>query len=812
MLMLDGDDGDTPHVDDVSPRRIHDFGDLFHACAAVLLAAVAILSATYLSGFVTGVESDAHTAGQALNWMVDLPTSMLQQLAIVSIVAMVIVQLLIDREWVQSALSILAMFGGLAAVWGISMAVSHIDNMTLISALSSPSSSMGARLLPDFYAAGAALLTVAGPRRTRSMVKWGWNILYIVSAVLILLSVNSVVGVIVSFAAGRTVGMLLRFIIGTKNQGAWGNDLVQALGGIGIDVTSLERRMDFESVHGTLGASLDDDLVEGSRLYEAQDYRGRRFIVSALDSQVHTAGYFKQLWRWIRLTGVASRRDRSPRDATQHHMAMLLGLRNAGLPTPQVYGVADTGETSVLVLQGEDVMQECNLNTLSDDDAVALMRFLSVANRRGYTHRRITPSTLARLESGTPIIAGWQNGDDASSPANVALDQVQLLTLLAVLIGSDRALAATREILGDETVIALAPFVQKAAIPADTRALPGWDKHIMTDLRSKITALTPETAAPEPAAPVHLARFSLRSFLGTALLLVAVVVVFTQLKPNEVIAAVRNANPVMAIVCLVFEVVAIVGSSVELGAFIDRDRRKPLGIFMSQVAQGFAVVSMPAGVGPAVINLQFLRKSGYRNTTATAIMTAVLTVYYGGTVLMLLIIGIFTGSDALRGMIPTNTLITIVGVVLLVFAIAMMIPPVRHLVSDRLLPLAKSYARQLIDVLTNPKELTFSVLGMLILNVATGLEFWAALLAFGQMTNPMETLFIFLVANAVGSAVPTPGGLGGVEAALTFSFGAVGVPAGVALSATLLYRALFYWLRIPLGALAMRWLDRHDLI
>ncbi|EKF15342.1 hypothetical protein B217_07574, partial [Bifidobacterium bifidum IPLA 20015] len=35
---------------------------------------------------------------------------------------------------------------------------------------------------------------------------------------------------------------------------------------------------------------------------------------------------------------------------------------------------------------------------------------------------------------------------------------------------------------------------------------------------------------------------------------------------------------------------------------------------------------------------------------------------------------------------------------------------------------------------------------------------------------------------------------------------------GIALSATLLYRALFYWLRIPLGALSMRWLDKHNLI
>ena len=73
-------------------------------------------------------------------------------------------------------------------------------------------------------------------------------------------------------------------------------------------------------------------------------------------------------------------------------------------------------------------------------------------------------------------------------------------------------------------------------------------------------------------------------------------------------------------------------------------------------------------------------------------------------------------------------------------------------------------------------------------------------------------MFIFILANTLGSAVPTPGGLGAIEAALTFAFSSVGVPAAVALSATLLYRICFYWLRIPLGALAMQWLDRHNLI
>lgn len=53
-----------------------------------------------------------------------------------------------------------------------------------------------------------------------------------------------------------------------------------------------------------------------------------------------------------------------------------------------------------------------------------------------------------------------------------------------------------------------------------------------------------------------------------------------------------------------------------LGCFMDADKRNPIGLYCSQMASGFTAVSMPAGVGPAFVNLQFLRKSGYRNTAA----------------------------------------------------------------------------------------------------------------------------------------------------------------------------------------------------
>ena len=223
-------------------------------------------------------------------------------------------------------------------------------------------------------------------------------------------------------AAGRTVGMLTRFVVGTQNKGVWGQDLVAALKGIGLDTASLIRHQEPGVGHGSLAVTLDDDLAEGSRIYDLDTTDNRRFIVSVIDAQTHTVGYLKQLWDWVRFTSVSIRRDRSVRDAVQHHFAMLLGLHNIKLPAPAPYGIADTDESAILVLDAHTIELPANLNTLTKADAVAYMRYLSVASRRGYTHRRITPDTLARLEDGTAVIAGWLNGDNASGPANTALD------------------------------------------------------------------------------------------------------------------------------------------------------------------------------------------------------------------------------------------------------------------------------------------------------------------------------------------------------------------------------------------------------
>ena len=751
------------------------FADLTHAFFALVLGIGVILFSVYLHGTASGVESDVHSAGRVVSWLMDVPSALLQQLAIVCITVSVLIQLLTSKEWLQSVISVVSLIFGFFAVWGISALISNSGNTMLIIPLQSNSTSVGTGLLPDFYAAMASFLTVSGPRRIRSCTKWGWNVLYAVAVLMVVLSWNSLAGVIASYAIGRVIGMLIRFAIGTQNNGAWGSQIAQSLRSIGIDTSLLTRRVAPYVDSGVLKATLDDDLTENSRIYDVVDYDGKQYTVSVLDNQVHAAGYLNQVWQWLRLTGVSMRRDRSSVDAMHHHYAMILGLSNAGLETPRVYGVADYGESSILVFHRNRMPLECNQNTMSDHDMEAFMEYLTTAHHHGFTHRRITPETLSRMENGHPVIAGWHNGDYGSSAPNFALDKVQLLVLLATLNGNDRAIACARRTWGDEQLIDLAPFIQKAAIPASTRALPGWDKHVLTNLRTRISALAPQDVA-DSMEKVTLSRFSLRSFIAIALLVVAVYVVFTQIQPAEMIKAVRDANLAMALVCVALGFVAWLGSAITLGVFMDSDKRNTIGLYCSQMASGFTAVSMPAGVGPAFVNLQFLRKSGYRSTAATAVMSAVWAVQGGTTIVLLLTIGLFTGRNTLSGMIPTNTLIMVIAIVALVVSAAMAIPPVRHLVTEKYLPMVKAYARNLVNVLARPKELALGIAGALVLNLATGLGFWAALMAFGYHTNPAETTLIFLLANTLGSAVPTPGGLGAVEAVLSVAFTAVGIP------------------------------------
>lgn len=77
---------------------------------------------------------------------------------------------------------------------------------------------------------------------------------------------------------------------------------------------------------------------------------------------------------------------------------------------------------------------------------------------------------------------------------------------------------------------------------------------------------------------------------------------------------------------------------------------------------------------------------------------------------------------------------------------------------------------------------------------------YVVFVAHGVWINPGAVIIAFAIANTAGLIVALPGGIGVFEALMTGVFIAVGVPPGLALSATLVYRVVILILSLLTGA------------
>jgi uncharacterized protein (TIRG00374 family) len=89
---------------------------------------------------------------------------------------------------------------------------------------------------------------------------------------------------------------------------------------------------------------------------------------------------------------------------------------------------------------------------------------------------------------------------------------------------------------------------------------------------------------------------------------------------------------------------------------------------------------------------------------------------------------------------------------------------------------------------------------------------YASIRAFGGSLSIASIAVVYLAGSALGSAAPTPGGLGAVEAALSAGLTAAGLPGSTAVSSVLLFRLVTFWLPVLPGWLCFSALQRRGAI
>ena len=178
--------------------------------------------------------------------------------------------------------------------------------------------------------------------------------------------------------------------------------------------------------------------------------------------------------------------------------------------------------------------------------------------------------------------------------------------------------------------------------------------------------------------------------------------------------------------------------------------------------------------------------------------------------MLLLILSVASGTNDAARFTPSPGVLIAVGVTAAIVAGSLLVPVVRQWVLRRTLPTVRQIWPRLIEVMGHPGKVTLALGGNVALTMGYVFAFGASLAAFGQHLPLVQVALVYLVGNAAGAAVPTPGGLGTIEGTLIFGLTASGINPGVAASAAILFRVVTFWLPIPIGWVALHLLRRKD--
>lgn len=536
----------------------------------------------------------------------------------------------------------------------------------------------------------------------------------------------------------------------------------------------------------------------------------RRDVV-VLDGDRQVVGFLARFWRSLRLRGSEGRAAISLRAAAERAALLSYAARAAGVRTPRLLGVAESDDSMVLVQEhatGAVSLRDLPLEDLTGSVLNEAWRQLRLAHAAGIAHRALTSDVMLvsrELATGAPQVwlTGWEQGDIASSELARRMDLAQMVALLALRVGASRAVESAASVLPDDDIAAIGPLLQSVALPPSTREEIRQNKELLKELRAALVERLPEA----DVEPQRITRFGARTVLTIALVIAAVTALVTSFNFEQIAEAVTEANPWLAVLSFVLGILTWVGAALTLTAF--SPKRLPFWrVNLTQAAGSYVALAAPAGIGPAALNLRLLTRRGISTPMAVATVALVQVSQFVVTILILVVLSIFTGEGGLVQLPSTTVLLAIGGVALAVLA-TLLVPAVRTWALAKVRPTIQQVWPRLSEMLGQPGRLAIGFAGNIVMTLGYVLAFDAALAAFGQELDLVDVAVIYLVGNAAGAAVPTPGGLGTIELALTAGLTAAGVPVALATSATLLFRVATYWARIPIGWVAMRYLQKQ---
>jgi glycosyltransferase 2 family protein len=607
---------------------------------------------------------------------------------------------------------------------------------------------------------------------------------------------TSVLSVLITLLVGRVIALAVRYVAGSPSQRPPGEAIAAALGSADEPVTELRRAK-----------------VTGgeSRRYVAVTPDGQRLDVVIFDRDRQAAGLFYRLYRLIRLRDQVARRTPLSTERLAERRALLTyAVEDAGVRTPRLRAVLRVGPEAMALATdadgGTSLAQRGSMVTDTELEHVwdAVLRL----HRHRVTHRSLTANRIVIDPDGQIKLLDPGGGDVAASDLQLRLDLAQLLAEMAALTGPDRAADLAQRKLDGAELVGLLPLLQPVVLARSTRAYLRRHKDVLPALRSRLLAIDPGDGQAVP--PVQLERIRPRSLITLVATVLAVYLLTSELARVNLSTLLRDADPRWMLVALALSALSYAGAAWELSGFV-LEKLSFTRTVLAQLASSFVTLVTPAAVGGAALNIRYLQRRKIPPAVAAASVGVSQVVAFVLHIVLLVIFVAITGARSHSLKPPTWAYWVLAGLVVAAL-IVLAVPRGRRYLRARVGPALGQIWPRLAAMVQRPAKLAEGVGGALLLTTSYILCLAASVLAVGGHIALTSAAVVYLTGAALGSVVPTPGGLGAVEAALAAGLTATGMAAATAVSAVLLFRLLTFWLPVPVGWVAFNYLERRGAI
>ncbi|OAH13715.1 lysylphosphatidylglycerol synthase transmembrane domain-containing protein [Streptomyces jeddahensis] len=316
-----------------------------------------------------------------------------------------------------------------------------------------------------------------------------------------------------------------------------------------------------------------------------------------------------------------------------------------------------------------------------------------------------------------------------------------------------------------------------------------------------LDALRPLPAAVRSPSAARLAR---RVLSVLPLLLLAAWAAADWRAVREGTARLASADPWWLLVGVLFTCLGWVAAAcVRQGAVPER---LPPGLLLaSQFAAGAANHVLPASIGAHAVTLRFLQGRGIPLARATASLALYSLVKpIAKTLVLLVFLLAFPEMLRLGQLVPdARMMLLAAGVVAIGLVAAAVLLTVVQPLRRPVLGFVRTALTDARLLHTRPSRVLALWGGAAATPLLQASVIASVGASLGLQLSWVQVAFAFLVASTAVGAVPAPGGIGPVDAALVFTLIAYGTPLGLATATVIGYRVLTVWLPLLPGTLVL---------